>query len=40
MLAMRTPRALVACLLRGLARFAELLRKHGLGPVHEPNYVT
>lgn len=24
---------------RGIARFAELLRKHGLGPVHEPRYV-
>jgi chorismate dehydratase len=25
---------------RGLARFAELLRKHGLGPVFEPKYVS
>ena len=25
---------------RGIARFIELLRKHGLGPVHEPRYVT
>jgi chorismate dehydratase len=25
---------------RGLARFAELLRQHGLGPVHEPRYVV
>lgn len=25
---------------RGLARFAELLRQHGLGPVHDPRYVT
>jgi chorismate dehydratase len=25
---------------RGLARFAELLRKHGLGPVFDPNYVS
>lgn len=24
---------------RGLAKFAELLRKHGLGPVYEPTYV-
>jgi chorismate dehydratase len=24
---------------RGLAKFAELLRKHGLGPVFEPKYV-
>jgi chorismate dehydratase len=24
---------------RGVARFAELLRKHGLGPVHEPRFV-
>jgi len=24
---------------RGLARFCDLLRKHGLGPVSEPNYV-
>jgi chorismate dehydratase len=24
---------------RGIARFAELLEKHGLGPVHPPNYV-
>ncbi len=24
---------------RGLAKFAELLRKHGLGPVFDPNYV-
>src|SRR6266480_1390004 len=25
---------------RGLARFIELLRKHGLGPVHEPRFVA
>jgi len=25
---------------RGIARFIELLRKHGMGPVHEPKYVT
>jgi len=25
---------------RGVARFVELLRKHGLGPVHEPHYVA
>jgi chorismate dehydratase len=25
---------------RGLAKFIELLRKHGLGPVHEPKFVT
>jgi chorismate dehydratase len=25
---------------RGLARFAELLRKHDLGPVHEPRYLA
>lgn len=25
---------------RGLARFAELLRQHGFGPVHDPRYVT
>ena len=25
---------------RGLARFVELLRKHGLGPVFEPRYVS
>ena len=25
---------------RGLARFGELLRKHGLGPVHEPRFVS
>jgi chorismate dehydratase len=24
---------------RGLARFIELLRKHGLGPVHDPKFV-
>ena len=24
---------------RGVAKFIELLRKHGLGPVYEPNYV-
>jgi chorismate dehydratase len=24
---------------RGIARFIELLRKHGLGPVHEPRFV-
>jgi chorismate dehydratase len=24
---------------RGLARFGELLRKHNLGPVYEPNFV-
>jgi chorismate dehydratase len=24
---------------RGIARFVELLRKHGLGPVHEPRFV-
>jgi chorismate dehydratase len=24
---------------RGIARFIELLRKHGLGPVHEPKFV-
>ena len=24
---------------RGLAKFIELLRKHGLGPVHEPRFV-
>jgi chorismate dehydratase len=25
---------------RGLARFADLLRKHGLGPVHNPRFVS
>jgi len=25
---------------RGLAKFAELLRKHGFGPVHDPVYVS
>jgi chorismate dehydratase len=25
---------------RGLARFSELLRKHGLGPVYEPKFVS
>ena len=25
---------------RGLAKFVELLRKHGLGPVHEPKFVS
>jgi chorismate dehydratase len=25
---------------RGLAKFMELLRKHGLGPVYEPRFVT
>ena len=25
---------------RGLAKFMELLRKHGLGPVHEPKFVV
>lgn len=25
---------------RGLAKFIELLRKHGLGPVHEPKFVV
>jgi chorismate dehydratase len=25
---------------RGLSRFIELLRKHGLGPVHEPRFVV
>lgn len=25
---------------RGIAKFIELLRKHGIGPVHEPTYVT
>jgi chorismate dehydratase len=25
---------------RGLAKFMELLRKHGLGPVHEPRFVS
>ncbi len=25
---------------RGLAKFAELLRKHGLGPVFDPNFVS
>jgi len=25
---------------RGLAKFIELLRKHGLGPVYEPRYVS
>ncbi len=25
---------------RGLAKFIELLRKHGLGPLHEPKFVT
>jgi len=25
---------------RGLAKFIELLRKHGLGPVHEPRFVA
>jgi len=25
---------------RGLAKFIELLRKHGLGPVHDPRFVT
>ena len=25
---------------RGIAKFAELLRKHGLGPVFEPKYVS
>jgi chorismate dehydratase len=25
---------------RGIARFIELLRKHGLGPVYEPRFVA
>jgi chorismate dehydratase len=25
---------------RGLAKFMELLRKHGLGPLHEPKFIT
>ena len=25
---------------RGLAKFIELLRKHGLGPLHEPRFVA
>src|SRR5208337_967624 len=25
---------------RGIAKFCELLQKHGLGPVYEPKYVT
>jgi len=25
---------------RGISKFIELLRKHGLGPVHEPKFVT
>jgi predicted solute-binding protein len=25
---------------RGLAKFIELLRKHGLGPVHDPHFVA
>lgn len=25
---------------RGLAKFMELLRKHGFGPIHEPKFVT
>jgi chorismate dehydratase len=25
---------------RGIAKFVELLEKHGLGPVHPPNYVS
>jgi chorismate dehydratase len=25
---------------RGVARFMELLQKHGIGPVHEPKYVS
>lgn len=25
---------------RGIAKFIELLRKHGVGPVHEPKYVS
>lgn len=25
---------------RGIAKFSELLEKHGLGPVFEPHYVT
>ena len=25
---------------RGIAKFCELLRKHGLGPVFEPKFVT
>jgi chorismate dehydratase len=25
---------------RGIARFVELLNRHGLGPAHEPHYVT
>jgi hypothetical protein len=24
---------------RGLAKFMELLRRHGLGPIHEPRFV-
>jgi predicted solute-binding protein len=24
---------------RGVAKFVELLRKHGLGPVYDPHYV-
>jgi predicted solute-binding protein len=24
---------------RGIAKFMELLRQHGLGPVYEPRYV-
>ena len=25
---------------RGIAKFIELLRKHGLGPVYEPKFVS
>ena len=25
---------------RGIAKFAELMRKHGLGPVYDPVYVS
>jgi hypothetical protein len=25
---------------RGLAKFMELLRKHGIGPLHEPKFVS
>jgi predicted solute-binding protein len=25
---------------RGIAKFIELLRKHGFGPVHEPEFVS
>ena len=25
---------------RGIAKFCELLQKHGFGPVHEPKFVS